>query len=529
MGLGGNGDAATDLYGHVATPVGPGALPVPGPGGSTINPGFGGSMIEVATTPVPGINAFGDLIWQNDGNKYFGYQPAAPAAREGLANNDPIPSPDQQTFTDLVVNIVNPDTAGRSRSQSSGGQGLSSGQPLIGPDYFVGFSYTFPNEEPDPLLRNQNFDFPNIAVVVEAARGNLENTPVLPNGLKNSQAALIDRPVSVDGTIFDMRSISTKDGYQRAYQRLAMLATQPLGSVLAAMDGYLQKLHKYADCRMGLVSFSSAGSLVNGIRTRTCGTANDTSAALTNERSFYIFCSPYGNPDLSNPVYDSGWPTAGGLNNNPIADGSGFGFRIPRTPLDFKAENYLECSSRNKLKERGINGETTNVRLNFGSDSNGIYNCRVGALSDSGEALQTAYDMFHGDTYNLSNAGKCRGAANKLIVFFTDGEPTGGINGKEAQTMLRVSGEGSGIGLGSNCEAEGIAIFTVGLNLAKGITFERLKENQLALLGDKQLKSGGSGGIAWRAGHGGRYYACENLSELKSAFAEIARHFTQGQ
>jgi hypothetical protein len=539
VGLGGNGDAATDMYGNVATPLGPGAAYFanqnrsPKSGSAPYQP----PVNTVATTPTPQLNAFGDLTWQNDASTYKGYQPAAPGALKGMALNDPIPSPDQQTFTDLVVNIVNPSTISGSRTASGANSqsisGPSSDQIISGPDYFMGFSYTFPFDDPDPLLRGQNFDFPNIAVVVEAARGNLENTPVLANGLKNAQAALIDRPVSVDGTIFDMRSIELKDGYQRAYQRLAMLVTQPLGSVLLAIDqGYFQKMHKFADCRFGLVAFSSAGSLSSGggaEHRSTFGTANDSSATFPNQRSFYIFCPTDGNPALGNPIYDCGLLTGGCLNDTTITDGSGSGFRIPRVALDFSAENYMECVSKNKLKQQSASGETTNALLNVGAGSNGIYNCRPQSLTDSGEALQTAHDMFHSGTYNLGSAEKSRPSANKLIIFFTDGEPTGGLNSKEAQIMLQVAGQGNGDRFGNTCEADGIAIATVSLNLGREKTYNKRKEHQLALLGDNPPAAGHSGGIAWRAGHGGKYYPCESPAELKTAFSDITRHLSQSQ
>ena len=498
VGLGGNGDAITDMAGNAVT------------------------FYHGASAACPQINAFSDLTWQYDGNNYFGYQPAAPGALHGLAENDTIPSPDQQTFTDLVVNIADPGIL-QSDTKSSYGND----HPLIGPDYFVGFSYTFPSDEPDLLLRDQTFDFPNIAVVVEAARGNLESTPGTANGLKNAQLALIDRPVSVDGTIFDMRSIALKDGYQRAYQRLAMRYTQPLGSILAAVDhGYLQRLHKFADCRFGLVAFSSAGPLTgnNNSRFSTFGTMADKSISLSDSRSFYIFTSPYGNADHSSAVYDCGLASVSGLNTDEIPDGSGQGFRIPRIALDVSAENYLDIVSKNKLK----NGEL-NYCLNAGPGANGIYNCRAQSVTDSGEALETARAMFHAGNYNLSDSDKKRGASRKVIVFITDGEPTDGLNGKQAQIMLKAAGKGNGSRTINTCEADGIAIFTIGLNMYKGKASAVLKEHQLNLLGDNPPEQGQISGIAWRAGHGGRYYPCESLSQLNTAFSDIARRFTQCQ
>ena len=464
---------------------------------------------------VPQLNAFSDTTWQDDGSNHFGYQPAAPGALHGLAQNDPIPSPDQQTFTDLVVNIAHPSTltnAGFSnRGQTSGA--------------FVGFSYTFPSDDPDKLLRGHTFDFPNIGVVVEAARGNLEATPALPVGKTNAQMALIDRPVSVDGTTFDMHSVELKDGYQRAYQRLALLRTQPLASVIAAADeGYFQKLHKLTDCRFGLVGFSSKGSLAGHSYSpsRSCGTFDDQSVNPPDSRSFYVFASPYGDPAYANSTYDSGLPTASGLNDQDVLGGSGKGFRVPRVPLDANNEHFLECVSKNRLPNDEINN-----RLNTGAELDGIYNCRAESLADSAEALATARAMFHSGEYDLQGSGRSRVPARRLIVFVTVGEPTNGITGSEAQETLRTAGRGDGSTSGNTCESNAIAIFTIGVNPLDGKAYNSLKEHQNFLLGDTPSSSMQSGGIAWRAGHFGRYYSCENSAELKLAFSDIARRFSQ--
>ena len=100
---------------------------------------------------------------------------------------------------------------------------------------------------------------------------------------------------------------------------------------------------------------------------------------------------------------------------------------------------------------------------------------------------------------------------------------------KRRKRCLRVAGGPTGGSSGNTCEADGIAIFTIGLNLAKDNSYNKLKDHQQELLDEKRPQSGQLGGIAWRAGHGSRYYPCENLTELKNAFSEIARHYTQGQ
>lgn len=94
---------------------------------------------------------------------------------------------------------------------------------------------------------------------------------------------------------------------------------------------------------------------------------------------------------------------------------------------------------------------------------------------------------------------------------------------------MRIAGQGHGSRFGNTCETDGIAIFTIGLNLCKGKDFTRLKKSQLLLLSDQKPDTDEPGGIAWRAGHGGHYYACENLSQLKLAISDIARKFSQSQ
>jgi hypothetical protein len=180
--------------------------------------------------------------------------------------------------------------------------------------------------------------------------------------------------------------------------------------------------------------------------------------------------------------------------------------------------------SKNKLKDGDIN-----YYANSGTGANGIYNCRVQSVTDSGEALKTARAMFHSSSYDLSKADRRRTAAQKMIVFFTDGEPTEGIGSKETQEMLSVAGQGNGNRFNNSCESDGIAIFTISLNLDKEKAFAKLKERQLYLLDDQPPQPGESGGIAWRAGHGGRYYHCEDLTKLKTAFSDIARRFTESQ
>jgi hypothetical protein len=253
----------------------------------------------------------------------------------------------------------------------------------------------------------------------------------------------------------------------------------------------------------------------------TFGTGDDQSIAPPDARSFYVYAGPNGNRDYASSTFDSGEPTHGGLNTVDIENGNGQGFRIPRIPLDANNEHYTECVSKNKL----ANGDY-NHRLNSGVGSDGIYNLRPESISDSAEALETARTMFHSSAYDLRGSGKGRIPARRVIIFVTAGEPTSGVIGSEAQETLRIAGNGKGMASGGTCEADGIAIFAIGLNLLNGKAFHTLKAHQQSFLSDKPTNSS-SGGIAWRAGHGGKYYPCESVDQLKLAFSDIARRFTQ--
>jgi hypothetical protein len=191
--------------------------------------------------------------------------------------------------------------------------------------------------------------------------------------------------------------------------------------------------------------------------------------------------------------------------------------------LDANSEHYLACVSKNRTPEGGIN-----VHLNCGLGSDGIYNCRPESKSDTAEALDTARAMFHSTTYDLQNNGRSRTPARKVIIFLTASEPTGGITSSEAQETLRRAGQGHGGTSGNTCESDGIAIFTIGLDFLTGKAFNTLKEHQSLLLSDKPSFTQG-GGLAFRAGHCGRYYPCETKVQLKSAFSDIARRFSQCQ
>lgn len=519
--------------------------------------------------------AFSDLTWQADGGTTYNFEPAAPGARTGTgtasapgtAVNDTYPSSDQQTYTDLVVNIGNPSTSGPT---GSGTTTYPYEQPLNGPNTFAGFSFTFSASEPDAMLAGVAFNFANLGVLVEASRGNLEATGA--SGLTDNQSAngcgyraLLDRKYSINGTVQSTKMYGagatitgTINGYQKAYSRLAMMFSQPIATAMLGADqGFYQKLHLLADSCFGLVGFSSRGPFDNTYSSSTgyfatVGTNDDQALTPTCGSSFYTCYPPYGNLLMSNYTFFLGYPTNGiwttagnaftwskvntNYNSGTVTytsnyqiGGNGcnfqyvmgsaspsttYGFRVPRTqlavtsPVSTDPDQYLACTSQSP---------TGNSWSYLGTGANGIYNGRPESLTDTSEALTTARLMFHSTLYNMnsSSATLSRPASRKIIIFFTDGEPTSGVNGSEALATQAIAGTGAG-----TCAGDGIAIYTIGLNVSNNST---LTSDQLTFLGTS------GNGLAALAGNSGQFFPCTSGQDVINAFSAVARRLAQGQ
>lgn len=109
-----------------------------------------------------------------------------------------------RTFTDIVVNIDGKTTFG----------GITSG----------------------------GYDFPDIATLVEASRGNLEDTTVFNNSKANTSV-----------------TVQPKAGYQQKYFDLVATNTQPIYSAQQAADLFYRILNHDTDAHFGLVAFSDPG------------------------------------------------------------------------------------------------------------------------------------------------------------------------------------------------------------------------------------------------------------------------------
>ncbi|HEY9714020.1 MAG TPA: vWA domain-containing protein [Chroococcales cyanobacterium] len=85
------------------------------------------------------------------------------------------------------------------------------------------------------------FSFPDYRWLVEAARGNLENGSVAPNGL----APLASTPM--EG--------AAAPGYQNAYRLAAYSKLEPKGTLERAVKGFMSKVLESSDCHFGFVAF----------------------------------------------------------------------------------------------------------------------------------------------------------------------------------------------------------------------------------------------------------------------------------
>lgn len=411
-------------------------------------------------------------------------------------------------ITDMVVNIASPGA-------------YPYVQPLNGPNAFVGFSYTFPSEEPNATIRGQQYDFNNLAMVVEAARGNLD-----PDGSVNRfQCALLDRGTRLylapGYTPVDpgMTASAVKNGYQLAYQRLAMLFSQPIATAIDGADGgFFQKINTLCDCRFGFVGFSNrAGANGASYTFDSCGTDHDTS--FSGHGSFYV-SQAYNGTDIRH--MERGAPTnsaSRGDTTNAPENGtslpSGSGFRTPRHVLsknEAQATSVLSVTGGRKASNITSGVSAAWSAFDNNGDADGLENGRPIDNTDCGEAMTAAYNMFiNAGSYNVDNLSECRPAGKHAIVFFTDGVPTGGDGSSEA-TESRSRAD--------DCRAKGIAIFTIGLDVTGNPV---LQSTQSVFLGN------GSNGLAGKAKNGGRFFPCASADTVKQAFAAVARRLTQSQ
>ncbi len=409
-------------------------------------------------------------------------------------------------YTDLVVNIAAPTIPSGSNQPA---------QPLFGPNVFSGFSFSFPGSEPDTTIRGRNYNFNNLAAVVEAARGNRET-----GGNRNQTGLHRGYYLNAGGisAYFGRYSnMGTRRGYQKAYQRLAMWYSQPIASALDGADqGFFQKLSALADCRFGFVAFSDsdpfpAAPNVNSMatpHTGVLGGAQGTSA-YSGKNSFYydvgykvVQSLGGGQPRVWDNRYRGVSGSESRFHENTQNQGSGQnGFRIPRAQLN---TSLNQTQSVNLVTKGRTTGEWP---WSHPYQGDGLYNGRPLSGTMCAEALETARLEFQAGAYN----GLSRAGSKRAIVFFTDGIPSGGVGSSEAASSGSVA---------DDCASDGVAMFCIGLNMLGNAT---LSTDQDTFLGN------GSGGLSGRARNGGRYFECSDVNAVKQSFSAIARRLTQSQ
>ncbi len=407
---------------------------------------------------------------------------------------------DDHIYTDLVVNIANPGSWPYT-------------QPLNGPQNFVNFSFTFPTQEPDSDIRGQTYNFENIGVLVEAARGNLDTV----SGTNYFNDALLDRGsvyTTTSGSTVSKQSTGMSSGhraafYQKAYHRLAMLYSQPIATAIdGAYGGFFQKINTLTDCRFGLVGFSnSANSLANssGPNFTSQGSAHLNTPDAPNS---YFVSTDYGSRTIGTRYAGNNY--SGPQYQQSIGGGAGTGFRQPRRALAKpESQNTSYTGIVGGLQSTTINSYCAPwSAIASNTIANGLENGTPLSDTATAEALTTARAMFHnGSSYDIATLSNNRPAAKHAIVFFTDGVPNSADAGP---TLTQAQG----------CKGEGIAVFTIGLDVTNNPV---LQGSQVTFLGN--LPSG----LAGASGNGGKFFPCASASTVRDSFSAVARRLTQGQ
>lgn len=390
------------------------------------------------------------------------------------------PTPNTQEYTDLVVNVKNPGTAPYSQPLD-GADNILSVFPLT--VRFSGSSLY----EPDSLLRGRTFRFPSLAALVEASRGNLDS-------MTNFNNAQLNRG-NTNGWAYPP-SGQIGRAWQRAYMRLASLYSQPIATALdGAYDGFFNKIDGLADVRYGFVGFSSAVGFPSP-----AGSSNtQTQIQSLDFRAPY---SDYGAPTLGSWWYRNSQSGSGGI-GYATSLYSTPGFRLPRTPLKWNVTQAASLAAASNIKYYDLS-----------SSANGLFNGRPTGQTDTAEALATALVMFNNPpSYDIATLPSTRKASRRAIIFFTDGQPTGGISGAEA-TNTRLEAQKAAL--------QGISIFTIGLNVTGNA---QLTADQEEFLGDTPSGNG----IARLASNGGKFFPVADAASVKRAFTAVARRLTQNQ
>ena len=489
---------------------------------------------------------------------------------------------DNLNFTDLVVNLVNPVSGGEYATQPI----PSTSDPVLNRWSFSKISFTFPSDEQDTRLASQSFTFSDLSTLVEAARGNMDNATnfngaCLDGGVIINTAANagIVPPSTTPTNMVD----SVTANYQLAYERCAMLESQPYATAVdGAVNAFYYKMATLCDARFGLVGFSDMNQnlgLDGSLQSQTGGTpAYQTSSAniysqgtSPNNSCVHSEFSQFpplkqsalfsattgqvwersgstGSSGPQPPVYSSAiWAYVSG---SPAAvSPAQSGYKLPRTALTATSPaaatdpQFDMVSSAASPGVAPVNNATITSTQSpyptgnpygdvWSADStsgiaNGCWNGRPLGGTYCDEALSTAFNSYTASNGNYAYGS--RKAARKAIVFFTDGEPTGGVTAAPGTGVA-----GNSYSVANLCTNNSTSMYTIGLNMSGNTT---LSADQYMFLGDGLATTGSPApppvtsqqGLAYLAGNGSRFFPCGTGIDVRNAFASVARRLSQAQ
>lgn len=159
---------------------------------------------------------------------------------------------------------------------------------------------------------SNGYNFPDLATLVEAARGNLENNNVFVNSRANT---------AVPG------NIQPRVGYQAEYQRLAKLNSHPLVDAQQAAQAFLSIMNTNTDAHFSMVAFTS-----------NAGTASNSTLTMWNVDSNYRTAGQQNFPvpliALNPGTFNTNYETCStALSNTTAISGTNIGDAVYRAVL----------------------------------------------------------------------------------------------------------------------------------------------------------------------------------------------------
>jgi hypothetical protein len=358
-----------------------------------------------------------------------------------------------------------------------------------------------------------------IAVLVEAARGNLESTA-------NATAAglYVDSSGRALGQLGGATGVKCQPGWFAAYytalftvmepsggvqtlslpsnaaftltsisSQSALPLRHPIGDGIAAAESFFQVLFTDADVHFGLVAF------------------NDTVGTSANS-NYGTWLSLYGNytpPPAATPYpCDGEEPPVPYLPLNPNTPGAaGSNYDTNNPPAAYGSVNACLYNSSSTIPTASGSGYTAQTLPPYSV-------CAIGGTyiaTAINKALAMLLPTGQSAADGTAGLNLARPGSTKAIVLFTDGLPTGpgsdsGSSDPNAQAAATAAG------------SNGIPVYTIGLSLIPG-----LQSTQATVLTD----ASGSTGIAALSGNGATFTQTTNSGQLTAVFQHVARQLVQ--